>query len=363
MRKTLITLLMTAALSCWSFAQANPNSKNTEEKSEHKTSAQMKDADASNPNGSVSITSGPNVNAQSNSATITWTTNNRAATIVHYGTDVNNLSEKSRQPGGERDHSVTLSNLQPGTHYFFAIMTDDNTVRQKGEFTTQGGSSASASSGSSNPGSVSITSGPTVSPSSTSATISWTTDKSAANEVRYGTDANNPAQHWYEPGGSTQHTATLSNLQPGTTYYYQIRERNGGVRTSGQFQTTGTATAAASTPSASTGTVQLTEQPKLAAVGDRAATVRWTTNAAANSVVKYGTSIAALSATANGAWGTNHTVTLSNLQPNTLYYFQVSSGQTVNAATAAKGPVLGFKTLQAGQQAKINPPCCTVFSH
>lgn len=363
MRKTLAVLVAASALSCWSFAQT----KNQEEKQESKAQqAQKADNDANNPKGNITIINGPNVSPQDTSATITWTTSGNAATIVKYGTNANDLSQKSAQGGGERSHSVTLSNLTPGTTYHYAIMTDDNTVRQRGEFKTTGAGSASASTSgaaASGSGRLYITSGPTVSPTNTSATITWTTSGTAANEVRYGTDPNNLSQHWYEPGGSTQHTATLSNLQPGTTYYFAIATRNGGERPrgKGQFTTTGTATAStAATSTTATGAVQFTEQPKLKAVGDKAVTIVWTTNVPSSSIVKYGSQMGVLGNQGQGAWGTSHTVTIGNLTPNTQYFFRARSGQT--AATTVNGPQEGFKTLPAGSQAKNNPACCTVFS-
>lgn len=358
MRRTLAVLLLTGALSCWSFAQI----KNQEEKQENKAQqSQANDNDANNPKGSVTITNGPNVSPQDTTATITWSTSGNAATFVKYGTNANDLEQKSRQAGGERSHSVTLSNLAPGTTYYYAIMTDDNTVRQRGQFQTTGTASASSSGSESNASAVFINSGPTVSPQNTSAAITWTTNKTAANRIAYGTNPSDLNQKWYEPGGSTNHSATLGNLQPGTTYYFSIEAQNGGERPrgKGQFTTTGTATAS-TTPASSSGAVQITQQPKLAAVGDKAVTIEWTTNVASSSVVKYGSQMGVLGNQGQGAWGTTHTVTIGNLTPNTQYFFQVASGQTL--ATSIKGPVEGFKTLQAGARAQNNPPCCTVFS-
>ncbi len=85
---------------------------------------------------------------------------------------------------------------------------------------------------------VDIVSGPEVQNlTGTSATLTWTTNKTAATRVRYGTDAKNPAQRAYEPGGSTQHSVQLTNLKPNTTYHYEIETRGGKDRYKGSFHT------------------------------------------------------------------------------------------------------------------------------
>ena len=85
--------------------------------------------------------------------------------------------------------------------------------------------------------SVQITSGPTVSNvTRNSATITWTTNKNAANDIHYSADG----RHWkiaYDRGGSKSHSITLSNLQPSKTYTYRIMTGEKEVRTSGQFTT------------------------------------------------------------------------------------------------------------------------------
>src|SRR5438105_7162371 len=210
MKKTLLILLLTGALSTWAIAQSNP-----EEKAEqHAKPAQKADRDANNPNGNTTITSGPTATATQDSATITWHTSGNAATIVHYGTDQNSLNERKYERGGAKEHTVTLSNLKPGTTYFYAIMTDDNTVRTTGQFQTQGSASAATSttptptttsvSGSDN---VQITAGPSITnATANSATLTWQTNKPAASEVMYGTSAANMSERAGEPGGSTTHS-------------------------------------------------------------------------------------------------------------------------------------------------------------
>src|SRR5579859_6682899 len=146
MRKGLAILLTATALTGWAFAQG------AEDK--HDQAQPVPQAQPANENnnngkslGKVTITNGPNVTPQDTSATIAWTTNKNAATFVRYGTDANNLDQKYWQAGGSKSHSVNLSNLQPGTLYYFAIMTDDDKVRAGGQFQTTGQSAGQAATG------------------------------------------------------------------------------------------------------------------------------------------------------------------------------------------------------------------------
>ena len=81
----------------------------------------------------VDITQGPELeSARTNSAIITWTTNNPGGTdqhfgIVHYGTDPNGLSQTAKSPIRlNRYHSdvvfrVRLESLSPQTKYYYTV--------------------------------------------------------------------------------------------------------------------------------------------------------------------------------------------------------------------------------------------------
>lgn len=89
---------------------------------------------------------------------------------------------------------------------------------------------------------VHITQGPNITAiTGNSATVQWKTDKTAANHVKYREAGTGNWQSAYHPGGSTDHSLQLTNLQPNKTYEWQILTRDGDVRTSGQFQTAATA--------------------------------------------------------------------------------------------------------------------------
>lgn len=89
---------------------------------------------------------------------------------------------------------------------------------------------------------VTITQGPAITNiTGTSATAKWTTDKVAANQVKYRPVSGGSWKSEFESQGSRDHQLQLSGLQPNTTYEYEIMTRQEHVRTSGQFKTASTA--------------------------------------------------------------------------------------------------------------------------
>lgn len=346
MRKLLATGTLLLALGTWGVAQARD---------------------------SVNIIGTPQVRAQNNTAVISWQTDKVAATQVKYGTDPNNMSQKANEAGGSRNHNVTLSNLQQGKTYYFAILDNDGQTRQQGQFVAGQSGTQSAGAGmgdndrddqnrsnqannGSNNGAmdnVVIVAGPVVQNlSANSASLWWQTDDRAATHVKYGTDPNNPQQSAYERGGDRNHTVQLTNLQPGQTYYYQVLRQNGTVRTSGQFSTPGNNAGMSNGQNGQAGqtaAVQITSGPNLETVGDKYAIVTWTTAQPSSSDVRVGTDPNNLPSTASGQWGTNHRVQMGGLQPNTHYYFIIGSSQQPGQQQATNTGQ--FTTISPGQQA------------
>ena len=201
----------------------------------------------------LQITNGPIIEmADDHSATIAWSTNAESSSRVWYGTDVNNLTqfaESGYSSGGT--HRVQLTNLRPGTTYYFEVESGQGR-RSRGEAETGGVLSfrtvrngerpvrnqqpvlAQADAGAAADATVKITNGPVVEAVSVnSATVAWSTNRRGSSRVNYGTDANNLTQlaeaSWGQ-GGLT-HRVQLKNLQPNTTYYFQVE--------TGQAQGTG----------------------------------------------------------------------------------------------------------------------------
>jgi hypothetical protein len=159
MRKTLMLIVAAAALTTWSVAQDQDNSAKQDMKNAgHSVTNAAKETGSGVKKGAVAtknkvtkedaadeaaektvtITSGPNVNPTSNSATITWDTNKKAATDVWLtgGGIRGHRTQYAR--GGSKTHSVTFSNLKPHTTYNYEIRTREGGDRKQGSFTTQG---------------------------------------------------------------------------------------------------------------------------------------------------------------------------------------------------------------------------------
>jgi hypothetical protein len=76
---------------------------------------------------------------------------------------------------------------------------------------------------------VKVTSGPTLNTvASNAVVIGWTTNLPSSSRVWYGKDKNNLTHLAESPEtGSNNHRVTISNLEPITTYYFQVESGRG----------------------------------------------------------------------------------------------------------------------------------------
>jgi len=201
---------------------------------------------------------------------------------------------------------------------------------------------------------VKITHGPVVEHTDAhDATIAWSTDTSSATIVRYGTNPKSLGDLKEMPWGALTHRVTLSDLQAGTTYYFQADSSDGDATASEGISAIGTFTTPSDTPQAQAAQnpvqLRLTNGPALQDIGGATVTIVWSTTLPSSSVVKYGTNPHALTQTAEEPWGaTQHQVQLKNLLPHTQYYYSVHSGQGRGApGQAIDTPPVPFTTESA----------------
>ena len=275
-------------------------------------------------------------------ATITWTTNKPASSQVLYGTSsIAYLSSSPSDGTLLTNHSVSLSNLASAMMYYFSVSSTD----QYGNHVT---SSQYTFSTLTLPGPQ--ISGVTVSSTSDfGAAISWNTNTAADAKVYYGVATSSLTLLAASSSLATSHVVLITGLAQSTTYYFYVQstdvKNNATIdNNSGQYYAfTTTATQPPSISAVSAGNISIAT-----------ATVNWTTNTAANSVVYFATSTSAVASSTpvvNASFVTNHGVTLNNLVGGTTYYFAIQSTDAFgNAATDTNaGGVLFFHNAPRGR--------------
>lgn len=163
------------------------------------------------------------------------------------------------------------------------------------------------------------------------ATITWVTDQPATSQVQYGLTTSYGSQSPIDSDQVTNHSVTISGLQPDQIYHYRVISGNAnGTTTSGDF------------------TFKTQGPPQIqnveVTVGSIGATITWQTTSPADSVVDYGLSSSYTDAVGNPAQVTSHTVALVGLQPDTTYHYRVSSTNPYGSAQTSDAT---FTTLGA----------------
>jgi len=153
-----------------------------------------------------------------NSATIAWTTNEAATSLVVYGTSTSYGSTTSQDMTLVTSHSVGLTGLSPQTTYHFRVKSSDaaGLPAQSGDFTFT----------TTDVGAPVISGVTAINVTMTGATITWTTDDLAESQVEYGTKATYGSITTLDTNRVTSHSVTLVELSPGTTYHYKVKSRD-----------------------------------------------------------------------------------------------------------------------------------------
>jgi hypothetical protein len=245
-------------------------------------------------------------------ATISWTTNEPADSIVGFS-----LDESYTQEQGSSDlntsHSVTLTGLSPSSTYYFQVKSRDEsgnlattTDSATQTFTTNSGEDTTPPV---------ILSGPTISSiTSTGATVTWTTNENSNSLVNLGTESGTyTGTQGNDNDSLTNHSITLTNLTPGETYYLQVKSRdsNSNTATSGEesFATLASPTISGVTLDSNT---------------DTTATISFTTDQNAYGYIDYGTTTGVYTESKGGLTLTDsHSINLTGLTPATEYFYQV----------------------------------------
>jgi peroxiredoxin len=173
------------------------------------------------PNGTIDITSLNIQNVSSSSvtetgATITWDTDEPATGKVEYGTSKAYDSTAPLDTNLSNSHSVTLTDLDPGTKYYFKI-TSENAAGNKA---TAEGNLTTVAEADETPPTISGVSVSNITESS--ATITWLTNEDATSQVEYGKTETYGSSTTLDTNLTESHNVTLNGLSDNTTYYFKV---------------------------------------------------------------------------------------------------------------------------------------------
>lgn len=151
------------------------------------------------------------------------------------------------------------------------------------------------------------------------ATVTWTTNKSATSQVDYGLSSAYTASTILDSTLVTSHSVLVAGLAPSTLYHYRAdsKDSSGTLTNSGDFTFT-------TSPSDPNGPAISGVQA--VAVTDSSAYITWTTDKVSTTQVDYGVTTSYGTSTAlDTNTVTTHWAFLSSLSANTVYHYRVDS--------------------------------------
>jgi len=335
---TAILLGLTANTTYYYCIHATDPAGNTANSCGHSftTAAQSVITDTTPPDVTL-VTEGP---ITTTSATISFTTNEVGNARIEYGTTAGYGDSTPLDTNLALTHSVTLSNLTPNSEYHYRIISSDEigneTITSDETFMTEVVPVVSPS----NPlvgvnvTTPADTTAPVVSGVGsvtlgiTDATLAWTTNELSISTLEYGTTQSYGSHVTLSVTAGLAHTATLTGLIGGTTYYYCIHATDLASNTTNScphsFVTEPVAIVAPVTPTDTTAPqISLITVAPITTTG---ATVAWTTNELAISQIQYGTTISyGQSVSLGGTPSLSHSTTLTSLSPGTTYHYRLTS--------------------------------------
>jgi hypothetical protein len=227
-------------------------------------------------------------------------------------------------------HSRILSGLAASTTYHYRVASVDGS-----------GNTATSSDRTFTTSAVPDTTPPVISGISagsitaTSVQITWTTNEAGTSLVQYSTNLSFNLSSALNSTPVTNHSRTLTGLTAATQYNYRVvtTDSAGNAATSGT--NTFTTAAAPDTAGPQIRSIAVTQ------ITSSSATVTWTTDEPATSLVQYGLTAAyGLALPLNATLTTSHSRALTGLTPATTYHFQVRNSDAAGNASLSSDQAL-----------------------
>ena len=251
-----------------------------------------------------------------NSAILFWKANEEARGQIEFGLtrDFGHIVEIAE---ARREQHYPISGLSPGTVYHCRVLLTD--LSGNGPTVSKVFTVRTADVIDTEPpvlqGAVRV-----LRRTDTQITVVWDTDEPSDTELEYGTAADDLAQLTSDADLDRQHRVTITDLDPGTTYYL----RPSSTDTDGNT-VTGELTAVTTRSGSTERAVRIISGPDVVVRTADKVVVEWLTDLPATSVVEYGTTASFDQEVVDGEQTRVHRVVISGLLPGTRYSFQASS--------------------------------------
>lgn len=279
-----------------------------------------------------------------NSAAIVWSTSEPATGKVDYGFTSAYGQSTPVDSNLKYSHLIEITNLEINRSYHYMITSSDEngntSTTQDLTFTTTNSNSDTIPA---------IISDITVSNiQATNVQISWNTSEDTISWVSYGTNSN------YSSGSinnsndfNNSYSASLSGLSSDTLYYYKIFSIDpSGNRSASEEMSLRTEVGSDGDGGFNNSPVKIENGTSISEITINSVKVSWKTDIEATTSVLYkekGSNEAPLEAKLNSNLTTNHEITITNLEPDTVYEYQAVSKSNANNTIVSE--ISEFKTL------------------
>ena len=278
-------------------------------------------------------------NLKNGRADITWRTNEETKGDIYYGLDENNLDRYMGYSLFKKYHESILSGLEKDKTYYYKIVA-----------TNQFGENFETFLNSFSTDNMEDTVRPYFENSeilqitNNAVALRWSTNEETRAEIKYGENSDNPNHSTWFGSYDEKHDFFIYNLEIGTQYYLQIiaEDESGNKKTKALNFSTYNSTEDYS--ELEIFNVRPTTVNNYL-VTERTATINWETNLIAKGVVYYGefSENYNKSIDISSSRELRHQVTITDLIPNTKYYYKIKAHDSLYGRSIETGEKM-FRT-------------------
>lgn len=282
-------------------------------------------------------------NLKNGSARLDWNTNTDVKGTVYYGIDPQNMDKSMGYSVYTRFHQSDLTGLEQDKDYYYKIVALDyaNNVYESTVHTFKTDDMTDDRPASFEEYKI-------VQAINNQVLIKWVTDEETKATIYYDDDQELLAHKATYGSFVKEHFQFISKLQPSTKYYVKISAVDRDKNESSVMINFRTAT---DEPELKTKNVKPNSLYS-DDVSQTQANLSWESTMASKSLIYYGTDIKKVTTkvdVVSKSYELNHSITLKDLEPNTVYYYKIKLYKSFNNSSYTSD-IMSFKTKTLGNQ-------------